>query len=140
MTRDKAFRQLGTKLKNPRRDLSARSTNGGTVAVSLWKDEIRGPAGRMVCSRSGWGNWNRSTYRGFLKNLAWALEHCGGIVRVVIVVRAEENILRVRTADCYPAKNLLMRVTHLDLVAGAFGLEQVIPGNFAMPAHHPQAA
>jgi hypothetical protein len=134
MTRDKAFGQLGTKLKNRRRDLSARSTDGGTVAVSLWKDEIRGPAGKMTCSRSSWGNWNRSTYLPFLKDLAWALAHCGGIVRVVIVVRAEENVLRVRTADCYPAQNLLMRVTFVDLVAGAFRLEQVVPDNFLKPA------
>jgi hypothetical protein len=94
--------------------------------VSLWKDEIRGRAGSLVCSRSGWGEWHRSTYHDFLNALALARRKCGGIVNVVVVVRDEQAIPRVRTADCYPAHNLRMRVTHLDLVAGAFRLEQVV--------------
>lgn len=140
MTRKKAFSYFGTKVKNPRRDLWARSADGGRVAVSLWKDEIRGSGGNMVCSRSGWGDWNRSTYRDLLNALAWALQKCGGIVNVVVVVRDEQAIPRARTADCYPAKNLRMRVTHLDLVAGAFRLEQVVPADFVKPRLPPSAA
>jgi len=134
MTRKKAFSDLGTKLKNPRRDLWARSADGGKVAVSLWKDEIRGRAGSLVCSRSGWGEWHRAPYRDFLHALAWALKKCGGIVNVVVVVRDEQAMPRVRTADCYPASNLRMRVTHLDLVAGSFRLEQVVPVNARVAA------
>jgi hypothetical protein len=133
MTRLKAFRELGTNPKNRFRSWSARSTDGGTVAVTLWKDELRGPAGSMVYWRHGWGDWNRSNGRSFFEDLIWAVLNCGAVVSVIVVVRDRGPDLRVRTADCYPAKNLMMRVTHLDPVAGAFRLEQVVPANFMKP-------
>src|SRR5665213_2689918 len=122
MTRLKAFRALGTKPRNRYRSLSARSADGKTVAVSLWKDRFQGPAGKMVYSRAGWGDWNLVTGRLFIQDLLWALGNCGGLVKVAVVVRDPARP-QPRTADCYPANNLLMRVTHVDPVTGAFRLE-----------------
>ena len=138
MTRVQAFRHFGTRPKNPYR-WSARSADGTTVAVTLWRDELRGPAGRMVYWLPGWGDWNRGTGRSFFEDLEWAVANCGGAVRVVVVVRDRKANPRARTADCYPAKDLLMRVTHLDPVAGAFRLEQVVPANFVRPTMGPRS-
>jgi hypothetical protein len=127
MTRVQAFRHFRTKPKNPYRSWSARSADGSTVAVTLWRDELRGPSGRMVYWLPGWGDWNRGNGRSFFEDLEWAVANCGGIVRVVVVVRDRKANPHARTADCYPAKNWAMRVTYLDPAAGAFRLEQCIP-------------
>ena len=126
-TRTQSFLDYNTELRNPY-FWSARSADGKTVAVSLWKDGFEGPAGRMVYNRSSMEDWyDGSGKRRFFEDLAWAVTHCDGIVRVIIAVRDLSAFPRVRTAECYPCKNLLMRVTHLDPVAGAFKLEQVVP-------------
>jgi hypothetical protein len=87
----------------------------------------------MVYQRRGWGDWNRRNGRSFFEDLKWAVANCGGIVRVVVVVQDRKAAPHARTADCYPAKNLLMRVTHLDPVTGAFELVQVVPVSFVKP-------
>jgi hypothetical protein len=83
----------------------------------------------MVYWRHGWGYW-RSNGRSFFDDLMWAMANCGGIVRVIVVVRDRTANPRARTADCYPAKDLLMRVVHFDPAAGSFRLEQVVPAIF----------
>jgi hypothetical protein len=133
LTRVAAFRSYNTELPNPYR-WSARSPDGKTVAVSLWKDEFEGPAGRMVYNRSSMEDWyDGSGKRRFFEDLAWAVTHCDGIVRVIVAVRDTSAFPHVRTAECYPCKNLLMRVTHLDPVAGTFRLEQVVPTDGEKP-------
>ena len=124
MTRVKAFRHFGTKPKNPYRSLSARSADGGAVAVSLWKDKLQGPTGRLVYWLPGWGDWNRHTARPFFEDLEWAVAKCGGEVNVVLVVQDPKATPKTRTVDCYPVKNWAMRVTYLDSATGTFRLEQ----------------
>jgi hypothetical protein len=125
-SRIQAFRFLGAEPRNPFWSWSARSAD--TVVVTLWKEEFTGPAGRMTYERHGHGNWHKGNgNKFFFKDLAWALAHCGGIVRVIVAVRDRSAFPRVRMAECYPSKNLLMRVTHVDPVTGAFRLEQVAP-------------
>jgi hypothetical protein len=140
-TRTQAFRLYNTELCNPY-FWSARSGDGKTVAVSLWRDGFEGPAGRMVYDRSSMEDWyDGSVRRRFFEDLAWAIKHCGGIVRVIVAVRDLSAFPLVRTAECYPCKNLLMRVTHLDPVAGAFKLEQAAPTDDVWPVVDlPQAA
>ncbi len=129
-TRTQAFRLYDTEPRNPNWSWSARSAH--TVVVTLWKDEFIGPAGSMTYERHSHGDWHKGIgSRFFFEDLAWALAHCGGIVRVIVAVRDRTAFPSVRTAECYPGKNLMMRVTHLDPVAGAFKLEQVAPTNDA---------
>lgn len=127
MRRVQAFRHFGTKPKNPYRSLSARSADGGAVAVTLWKDQFCGPPGRMVYWLPAWGDWNRSNGRSFFEDLEWAVANCDGVVSVVLVVRDQKATPQARTTDCYPAKNWAMRVTYLDSAAGTFRLEQCPP-------------
>jgi hypothetical protein len=127
-TRTASFRFYNTEPLNHNWSWSARSA--GTVVVTLWKHEFAGPAGRMIYERRGFGDWHKGNgNKFFFEDLAWALAHCGGIVRVIVAVRNWGAFPRVRTAECYPSKKLLMRLTHLDPVAGAFKLEQVVPTN-----------
>jgi hypothetical protein len=127
-TRTAAFRFLNTEPRNPNWSWSARSTDGKTVVVTLWKDELRGPAGKMIYVRNDLGDWyDGNGSRFFFEDLTWALANCGGIVRVIVAVRDRSASPRVRTAECYPQKNLFMRITHLDPEIGAFRLEQVVP-------------
>jgi hypothetical protein len=124
LTRSKAYRFFGTRPKNVYRSLSARSEDGCSVAITLWRDQLRGPPGHMVYELLNWGDWHRGNCRSFFKDLEHAVDNCGGIVFIVLVVRDLTNVAQVRTADCYPVKNWAMRITHLDSATGSFRLEQ----------------
>jgi hypothetical protein len=136
-TRTEAFRFYNTEARNPYCSWSARSADGNTVAVSLWKHEFKGPIGRMIYDRPGTADWyDGAGKHHFFQDLAWAVANCDGIVRVVLVVR--DPCEPGRALECYPHKNWLMRVTHLDPKAGAFRLEQAIPAEMAVryPSSH----
>jgi hypothetical protein len=126
VTRKKSFGRFDAPLRNVMQDWSAISANGSTVVVSLWRDEFRGPAGAMVYEKLDTSDWrDGQSKRDFFDHLRYALDHCGGLVRVVVSVRDPAN--PVRAIDCYPAPNVIMRITHLDEAAGSFRLEQVVP-------------
>ena len=126
-TRTAAFKFFNTKPRNPNWSWSARSTDGKAVAVTLWKHELSGRAGELTYTRNGMGDWHEGNgSRAFFQDLIWALMRCDGIVRVIIAVRDWSASPVIRMAECYPQKNLLMRVTHVNLVTGAFRLEQVV--------------
>jgi hypothetical protein len=127
ITRTQAFRRLGAR---PRSLFlawwSARSPDDRLVAVTLWLHEFAGPAGKMVYERLEFGDWQEGACsRAFFEDLAWAVAHCGGIVSVVISVRDWSALPLIRTAECYPAPNVQMRVVSFDSTKGAFKLEQV---------------
>jgi hypothetical protein len=131
-TRTEAFRFYNTEPRNAHWSWSAKSEDEKTVAVTLWKNEFSGPAGQMKYEKSNIANWfDGPGRRFFFEDLAWAVQHCGGLVRVIVVVRDETSTSEVRVADCYPQKNLIMRVVQLDPDNGAFTLHQVVP-----PAAH----
>lgn len=125
MTRLQAFRCFGIKAFSPYR-WSARSADGLKVAITIWLDELSGPAGGLIYRRLGWGDWNRVNGRFFFEDLAWAVAYCSQIVQIIIVDRDRQANSRVRTTDCYPVK-WTMRVSHFDPVSGAFQLKQIVP-------------
>lgn len=142
-TLTEAYRSCGMKLRNRFWSWSARSETA--VVVSLWQHEFKGSAGNMTYERQSHGDWYKGLgYRFLIEDLAWALAHLGGIVGVVIVVRDRSALPHVRVYDCFLAKTLSMRITHLDPVTGAFRLEQVAstnePGLFTAPRELVQAA
>jgi hypothetical protein len=122
-TRTAAFRLYNIDPRNINWSWSGRSSDGNTVAVTLWKDELKGPAGQMVYDRvmDDWHNGHGRRY--FFQDLAWAHANCDGIVKVIVAVRDPKK--PNRAIESYPQKGLMMRIIHFDPVAGTFRLEQV---------------
>jgi hypothetical protein len=125
-TRKDAFDSYGITLKNVSWSLSGRSTDGLTVAVSIWKHDLTGQIGERVYDRKSWGDWYSGPGRRYLfEHLAWARDNCDGIVRIVLSVREQGDPEPVRVAGSYADHDLRMRVTHMDPETGAFRLEEV---------------
>jgi hypothetical protein len=130
MTRKRAFGCYGARPRNPMTDWSAISSDGRTVAVSLWLDEFRGRARAMVYEKIHTDDWLPGPgKRLFFEHLQYALDHCSGLVRIVVSKRDPAN--RSRTIDCYPAPNVIMRIAYLDVRRDAFRLEQIVPDSKA---------
>jgi hypothetical protein len=127
ITHTEAFQTYGVKPRNANWSWSGRSADGKTVVVTLWKDEFRGPAGRMVYSRPDRGDWfDGPGFRYIMEDLLWARDNCKGIVRVIVANPKDEKGQTRRIADCYPQEKLVMRVTQVDPATGAFTLEQTV--------------
>jgi hypothetical protein len=127
-TRTACFRFYNTDPRNPNWSWSAVSAEGKTVVLTLWLDEFKGRAGHMVYARQGLGDWHEGNgSRFFFEDMAWAVANCDGIVRVIVAVRDKRQTGRAKTKECYPRKDLIMRIVHFDPKAGAFRLEQVAP-------------
>jgi len=125
-TRSAAFRFYNADPRNINWSWSARSSDGKTVVVTLWKDELKGAAGNMAYDRGNMRDWhNGPGRRFFFEDLAWALANCDGLLRVIVAVRDHNQARRTRKAEWYPQKNLVMRIVHLDPAVGAFRLQQV---------------
>jgi hypothetical protein len=126
-TRKDAFSSYGITLLNVNWSLSGRSEKDRKVAVSIWKHDLTGPPGERVYDRPSWGDWySGSGRRYFFADLAWAREHCDGIVRIVLSIRKDGEPERVRVAESHADHDLRMRVTRMDPETGAFRLEEVI--------------
>ncbi|UWU84924.1 hypothetical protein N2605_00215 [Bradyrhizobium yuanmingense] len=133
MTRTAAFARYRIRLRNVMNRWSGVSADGSTVAVTLWRHEFGGPAGAMVYDKADSSNWKNSVAkREFFAHLQLAVDHCDGIVRVVVVVC--DPAAPSRTIDCYPAPNVVMRVVALDTIRSTFRLEQVLPSAELVPA------
>lgn len=102
---------------------SAISNDGGTVVVAMWEDEIVREDGRFTY-QSRFGPTLRGKSHGvsvqWVTHIKWALAHCDGWVRVVILtaedVEANPRIIR----SCYPDDALMMQITHFDAKTGFF--------------------
>ena len=137
-TRSAAFRFFNTEPLNPNWSWSARSADGRTVAVTLWKHEFG--AGAMTYTMNAFVDWRKGNgSRQFLKDLVWARANCDGRVNVIVVVRDEDDLSRIKTKDCYPQKNLVMRVKHVDPDTGDFRLERVTPESATSSLIRPSA-
>jgi hypothetical protein len=102
---------------------SAISHDGGTVVVAMWEDEIaRQDSQAMYRSRSGptlKGKSQRVSLQ-WIAHLKWAIAHCGGCIRVVVLT-AEETPTNPRVIrSCYPDDALIMQITHFDSKTGFF--------------------
>ena len=126
-TRKDAFSSYGISLRNVNWSLSGRSEDDRTVAVSIWEKELTGRTGELIYGRPSWGDWYDGLGRRyFFEDLAWARDNCGGIVRIVLSIREQDDSEPAKVAESYADHSLLMRVTHMDPETGAFRLEQVV--------------
>lgn len=124
-TLTEAFAHFGAVPKNPRWSWSARSADGETVVITLWKDRISGhKQGRIEYNEGSHGDvvkWmSRPGNRERLDNLLWAQDHCGGLFRVIIAVAKDVTASPREIADCYPQSKLNMRILSLDEETGIF--------------------
>jgi hypothetical protein len=125
MSLAKSFAKFNVNLKNPRQSWSARSNDGTTVVITLWRPGLKGKPFRYV-SHSGtdseitwtdtFGNRER------LENLIWAEEHCGGCFRAVVIVPKDETAGKWEIAKSWPIESV-MRITSLNRKNGEFNAE-----------------
>jgi hypothetical protein len=120
----RAFAHFGVKGKNQRWSWSARSADGKTVALTLWKDRLDYTAKPIVYDtfrRANLHVWiDRPGNRERIENLIWARDHCDGLFRVVITVAKDVNAEPRKIEDCYPKDNWLMQIVKLDETTGQF--------------------
>jgi len=118
------FKRYDAKGRNTRWSWSARSADGKTVVLTLWKDGISVSNGLTTYdsfSPDGRAAWiDTSGNRERLENLVWARDNCGGEFRVVITVAKDVNAAPRSIAECYPQPNLRMRITDLNEQTGEF--------------------
>jgi hypothetical protein len=124
-----AFAHFGAVPKNPRWSWSARSADGKTVVINLWKDRISYQGGHIEYderAKDDVSQWMaKPGYRERLENLIWARDHCDGLFRVNIAVAKDIHASPRAIEDCYPQPKLLMRITELNVASGAFRAVQV---------------
>ena len=130
-----SFSHFGTVPKSPRWSWSARSSDGKTVAIVLWKDGIdyrNRPAVYSDFEDEGPPAWaarpgnrdrldwmDRPGNRERLANMIWARDRLDGVLRVVIAVAHDVSVEPRTIADCYPVK-WTMRLVDLDEATGRF--------------------
>lgn len=126
-THSECFAFFGTQPKSPRWSWSGRSDDGKTVAVTLWRDKFqeKGTVYKNFDTDVP-GEWrSRPGFVELIENLKHALKHTEGVVRVIIAAPKDTEAVPRSIAECYPNKDLRMRVVHLDDDAGAFTLERI---------------
>jgi hypothetical protein len=126
-TKKECFAHYGTKPRNLRWSWSARSEDGKTVVVAFWQDRFT-EGGRVYqsASHSGDEQWFGSAgHNELMNNLKWARNHCGGLLRTIVVVAKDMKAEPRETLECFPRDNLIMKITHLDEVTCDFVTERV---------------
>lgn len=124
-----AFAHFGAAGKNQRWSWSARSADGRTVVLTVWKDGLnytRKPVVYDTFDRPNLNEWkNLPGNRERLENLLWARDHCEGRFRVVITVAEDVNARPRKIVKCYPQDKLIMQITKINEQTGEFRAESV---------------
>jgi hypothetical protein len=115
---------FGATGKNPLWSWSARSADGKTVVITLWRDGLDFGAKPIVYdtfNRADLKTWtHRLGNRERIDNLTWARDHCDGLFRVVITVAEDVKANPRKIEDCYPKDDWIMQITDLDESTGEF--------------------
>jgi len=115
--------------RNQRWSWSARSADGSTVVIALWKDRFDYSSRPVSYGSVGQGappGWTKNPgNRERLENLKWARDHCGGLFRVVVIEAADPNASPRQIASCHPLERITMRITDLDETTGEFRAEML---------------
>ncbi|MGC2827106.1 MAG: hypothetical protein WA322_23245 [Pseudolabrys sp.] len=118
MTRRNAFAKFGVTPVNNRWAWSARNETTKIVVICLWKDRFRGEEGKLtyvprdkieVGSKPGWGQ--------FMRDLQFAVDHCNGLVHIIMLVAKDMNADPRSIVDCYPT-GMVMKVTEFNPETG----------------------
>ena len=124
ISRTDAFKYFGTPLRNTYWSRSARSVDGKTVVVALWRDQLKKVGNVLTYVHSTDVDWFRSQGQNELcENLIWCRDKCGGIFKVVIVTAKNAGAIPREVASSDPEKRYDMLITSLDQLTGAFTSE-----------------
>jgi hypothetical protein len=125
----KAFAHFGAAGKNQRWSWSARSADGRTVVLAIWKESLDYTRKPIVCDTFGRPDLNlwrdRPGNRERLGNLIHARDNCGGRFRVVIVVAEDVNARPRKIARCIAKDKLIMQITEINEQTGEFRAQSV---------------
>jgi hypothetical protein len=109
---------------------SAISNDGETVVVAMWEDEINRQDSQATY-RSQFGPTLKGASRKislqWRTHLKWAIAHCKGYVRVVVLTAEEMQASPRVIQSCYPDDGLIMRITQFDAKTGFFQACSVSP-------------
>jgi hypothetical protein len=119
-----AFRRAGVTPKNRRWSWSARSGDGKTVVMTLWKDLIdyrSQPIAYNSFAQESLAAWiDRPGNRERLGNLIWARDNCAGLFRVVITTAKDVNAEPREIEDAHYHERLIMKLIELNEDTGEF--------------------
>jgi hypothetical protein len=102
---------------------SAVSSDGGTVVVAMWEDEIVREQSRLTyVSRYAPTLQGKSARvsQQWIAHLKWAIAHCNSHLRVVVVTAQDPQATPRVVASCCPDDSLVMRITDFDSRTGFF--------------------
>jgi hypothetical protein len=127
-THKECFEHFSVKPGNPRWSWSGRSDDGQTVAVTFWQDrfENKGTLYRSHVHLPGDKWFGSPGHTELIRNLAWARDHCGGCVRVIVAIPKDRNASPRSIKECFPQPDLIMRLSELDPATGDFILERSV--------------
>ena len=130
-----AFAYFGAAGKNPRWSWSARTDDGETVVMTLWKDLLdysTKPLRYNTFARRDREKWlDNPGNRERLENLIWAREKCGGEFRVVIIEAEDTKAYPRKIRESFAQPRMLGRIVELDRDTGELEAEIVSGGDFA---------
>jgi hypothetical protein len=102
---------------------SAVSHDGATVVVAMWEDEmVRRDDRTTYRSRFGptlKGKSHRVSLQ-WITHLKWAITHCEGRIRVVVLTAEETHANPRVIRSCHPDDALIMHITDFDEKTGCF--------------------
>jgi hypothetical protein len=102
---------------------SAISDDGATVVVAMWEDEIVREDNR-VTYQSRFGpplrGKSRKISMQWITHIKWAIAHCDGRVRVVVLTAEDMQANPRVVSSCCPDDALIMRITGFDAKTGCF--------------------
>jgi hypothetical protein len=102
---------------------SAISSDGQTVVVAMWEDEIvHRDSGATYRSRFGPALKGKSqkVSNQWRAHLQWAIAHCNSLVHVVVLKADDAEADPRVVSSCYPDDSLVMRITNFDAYSGIF--------------------
>lgn len=121
MTREQAFGFFATKLRNVQNSWSARNEQTKVVAATFWRNLLSG--GRYQIDYGPFKH--RPGYKGLCADIAYSLEHCGGVLKVVWASNTTGSLKTPKGSSWEPSKTLEMRIKHFDPDGGLFIAEVV---------------
>ena len=118
-----AFEHFGAVCSRRHFGGSAISDDGGTVVVAVWEDEIVRRDNQVAYQPRGGPTVKGKSARvsqQWKSHLKWAIAHCNGYVRVVVLKAADTEATPRVIECCYPDDDLVLQITQFDAATGSF--------------------
>jgi hypothetical protein len=124
----RCFTHFGAVCASNRFSKSAITQDGQTVVIAIWEDEVQRDGDRVIYQsryRPALKGKSRRIESELMANLKWAQDHCGGLVRVVILTAEDVTAEQRKIMYCYADDSLVMHITELDCRSRTFRAESV---------------